>query len=80
MGPLPWPLAGVIGETNNAALLHRIAGNALPLEKIPKNFTGIYDGMAEVQTFKASGLTCGETADQLFRTIIGKESSFTRIM
>ena len=54
LGPLLWALAGIIGDlkkTNNASLLHRIEGNALPLEHIPAQSTGIFDGMAEVRSF-----------------------------
>ena len=54
-------------KTSKASLFHRIEGNALPLEYIPAQSTGIFDGMAEVQTFKATGFTFGELADELFR-------------
>ena len=61
--PLPWTLAGIIGDlkkTNKASLLHRIEGNVLPLEQIPKQSTRIFNGMAEVRRFKATGLAFGE--------------------
>ena len=35
--------------------------------------------MAEVHSFKATGWTFGELADELFRSIISKGSSFLRI-
>ena len=35
--------------------------------------------MAEVRSFKATGLSFGELADQLFRSVISKGSSFSRI-
>ena len=82
LGPLLWILAGIIGDlkkTNKASLIHRIEGNALPLEHIIAQSTGIFDGMAEVQSFKATGLTFGELANELFRPIISKGSSFSRI-
>ena len=82
LGPLSWALASIIGDlkkSNQASLLHRIEGNALPLEHIPAQSTGIFDGMAEVRSFKATGLTFAELADELFRSIISKGSSFSRI-
>ena len=75
LGPLLWALAGIIGDlkkANKASSLHRIEGNALPLEHIPAQSTGIFDGMAEVRSFKVTGLTFGELANELFRSIISK--------
>ena len=63
-------------KTNKANLLHRIEGNALPQEHIPAKSTRIFDGTVEVRSFKATGLTFGELADKLFRSIISKGSSF----
>ena len=83
LGLLPWALAGIIGnlkKTNKASLLHRIEGNALPPEYIPAQSTGIFDGMAEVRSFKATGLTFGGLADELFRSIISKGSSFQELV
>ena len=65
-------------KTNKANLLHRIEGNALPQEHIPAKSTRIFDGTVEVRSFKATGLTFGELADKLFRSIISKGSSFSR--
>ena len=82
LGKLPRPLDGIIGylkKTNKTSWLHRIEGNALPLEHIPEQSTRIFDGMAEVRSFKATGWTFGELADELFRSIISKGSSFLRI-
>ena len=47
--------------------------------RIPEQSTRIFDGMAEVRSFKATGWTFGELADELFRSIISKGSSFLRI-
>ena len=81
LGTLPWPLDGIIGylkKTNKTSLVHRIERNELLLEHIPEQSTGTFDGMAEVCSFKATGLSFGELADELFRSIISKGSSFLR--
>ena len=83
LGPLPWSLAGVAGDlkkTNKASLLHKIEQNAPPLEEVPRNSVGIFDGMAEVQAYNATGLTFAEFGDGLFRSILNKACSFKRIL
>ena len=68
LGPLPWSLSGVAGElkkTNKAALLHKIENDAPALDVIPRNCVGIFNGMAEAQSYKAAGLTFGEFSDGL---------------
>ena len=82
LGPLPWSLSRVAGElkkTNKAALLHKIENDAPALDVIPRNCVGIFDGMGEVQSYKAAGLTFGEFSDGLLRSILNKAATFIRI-
>ena len=51
----------------------------LLLYVIPRNCVGILDGMAEVQSYKAAGLTFAEFSDGLLRSILNKAATYTRI-
>ena len=67
-------------KTNKASLLHRKEGNAIPSEHIPAQSTRIFDEMADVRSLKVTGLTFGELAEKLFRSIISKGSSFQELI
>ena len=73
IGPLPCSLAGVMGElrkTRKVALVHKIEKGIRPLEQLPQSHAAIIDGVVVVQTFKATGLTFDQLADDMLHSII----------
>ncbi len=73
LGPFPWALAGVMGnlkKTNKSALLNELEKLTEPLDSLPDDYASIFDGMAIVQKARATGLTFGELAHQMFQSIL----------
>ena len=83
LGPFPWALAGVMGDlkkTNKATLLHcNKATLTGPLDLFPDDYASIFDGMAIVQKARATGLTFGELAHQMFQSILSSSRGAKRI-
>ena len=82
LGPFPWALAGVMGDlkkTNKATLLNEVEKFTEPLDSLPDGYASIFDGMAIVQKARATGLTFGELAHQMFQSILSSSRGANRI-
>ena len=82
LGPFPWALAGVMGDlkkTNKATLLNEVERLTEPLDLFPDDYASIFDGMAIIQKARATGLTFGELAHQMFQSILSSSRGAKRI-
>ena len=82
LGPFPWALAGVMGDlkkTNKATLLNEVEKLTELLDSLPDDYASIFDGMAIVQKTRATGLTFGELAHQMFQSILSSSRGAKRI-
>jgi hypothetical protein len=61
---------GDLKKTNKSALLNELEKLTEPLDSLPDDYASIFDGMAIVQKARATGLTFGELAHQMFQSIL----------
>ena len=78
LGPLPWALADPYGmprKTNKAKLAQQLEKQVELTHSYPRDATSVYDGMAELQSFKPpSGATFAVVADKLFTVLMSTPS------
>ena len=82
LGPVPWSLATSTGElvkTNKSALMHQLEKGSASVDRIPKPFATIIDGMALIRKVKHVEHTFDSYADKLLKAAVLSSTGASRI-